>query len=96
MTSDCQVALDDWRVPTPGTPWFENQGWRRTISITNIITISIIITTTTATTRLHIDLVQTSRKPHIASVRPRTELAETSIAVNHSIDRQTDPACLHQ
>ena len=31
-------------VPTSGTPWFENQGWRRTsITITNIINSIIII-----------------------------------------------------
>ena len=38
------------------------------------------------TTRLHIDLVQTLRRPHIAFVRPRAELTETAIAVNHSIN----------
>ena len=42
--------------------------------------------TATTSTRLHIDLVQTLRRPHIAFVRPRAELTETSIAVNHSIN----------
>ena len=42
--------------------------------------------TATTTTRLHIHLVQTLRKPHIALVRPRAELTETSIAVNHSMN----------
>ena len=40
------MRLDDWRVPTLGTPWFENQGWRRTITITITTTTTIIITTT--------------------------------------------------
>ena len=37
-------------------------------------------------TRLHIDLVQTLRRPHIAFVRLRAELTETAIAVYHSIN----------
>ena len=40
----------------------------------------------TTTTRLHIHLVQTLRRPHIAFVRLRAELTETSIAVNHSMN----------
>ena len=42
--------------------------------------------TATTTTKLHIHLVQTLREPHIAFVRPRAELTETSIAVNHSMN----------
>ena len=42
--------------------------------------------TASTTTRLHIDLVQTLRKPNIAFVRRRAELTETSIAVNHSMN----------
>ena len=41
---------------------------------------------TITNTRIHIDLAQTLRKPHIAFVRPRAELTETSIAVNHSMN----------
>ena len=40
----------------------------------------------TTTTRLHIHFVQTLRRPHIAFVRHRAELTETSIAVNHSMN----------
>ena len=40
----------------------------------------------TTTTRLHIHLAQTLRKPYIAFVRLRAELTETSIAVNHSMN----------
>ena len=42
--------------------------------------------TATTTTRLHIDLVQTLRRPHIAFVRLCAELTETSIPVNHSMN----------
>ena len=41
---------------------------------------------TISSIRLHIDLVQTLRRPHIAFVRPCAELTETSIAVNHSMN----------
>ena len=46
--------------------------------------------TATTTTRLHIDLVHTLRRPNIAFVRRRAELTETSIAVNHSINNSAE------
>ena len=50
--------------------------------------------TATTTTRLHIHLVQTIRRPHIAFVRLRAELTETSIAVNHSMNESVEPVNL--
>ena len=49
-------------------------------------------------TRLRIDFVQTLRRPHIAFVRFRAELTETSIAVNHSMNNSVTQtrACLAQ
>ena len=52
------------------------------ISITIITIINNAITTTT-TIRFYIDVIQTLRRPHKAFFRPRAELTETSIAVNH-------------
>ena len=44
----------------------------------------------TTTTRLHIHLVQTLRRPHIAFVKLRAELTETSIAVIHSMNHSVE------
>ena len=49
----------------------------------------------TTTTRLHIHLVQTLRTPHIACVRPRAELTETSIAVNQSMNDSVEHSVNH-
>ena len=51
--------------------------------------------TATTATRLHIHLVQTLRRPHIAFVRPRAELTETSIAVNHSMNDSVEHCVNH-
>ena len=62
MKKDFQVALVNKSVPTPGTPWFENQGWRRTTTITitiNKITISTTTTVTITSTTINITITTT-------------------------------------